>query len=232
MDDLHKAAETTVPGLSPRIGRVLTAFRHINAEISRAMPAMFARDREHRMQILAWLFFRPPESAWRWHVVSVFIALTAVSLPALYYNLLAQVGPIQAEGAGLPQIALEQALVFNFCGKYGHLSPVVDSGRFLKRDKWPTDQTFSQVIVTKYGAVGRFCEEQFQRFLNNENSLSLSMSALLLLPPGDSASTLAVKLILFECAVLFLALYFLSLFGVLRPTRLFLLMTDPLTGLC
>ena len=49
--------------------------------------------------------------------------------------------------------------------------------------------------------------------MNNENSLSLLLSALLLLPPGDSASTLAVKMILFECAVLFLALYFLSLFG-------------------
>ena len=32
MDDLRKAAETTVPGLSPRNGRVLAAFRHINAD--------------------------------------------------------------------------------------------------------------------------------------------------------------------------------------------------------
>ena len=70
-----------------------------------------------------------------------------------YYNLFAQKVLIQ-EGLWHPQIALEQALVFNFCGKYGDLSPVVDSGRFLLRDKWPTDQTFSETIVAKYG-VGR-----------------------------------------------------------------------------
>jgi hypothetical protein len=165
------------------------------------------------MRILAWLFFRPPESGWRWQVISGLTALSAVAFAVMYYNLFAQTVPMQGGGGGHPQIALEQALVFDFCGKYGHLSPVVDSGRFLQRDKWPTDQTFSETIVAKYGSVGRFCEEQFQRFLNGENSLSLLLSALLLLPPGDSASTLAVKMILFECVVLFLALYFLSLFG-------------------
>jgi hypothetical protein len=166
------------------------------------------------MQISAWLFFRPPESGWRWHVISVFIALTAVAFAALYYNLFAQVGSIKGGGGGHPQIALEQALVFNFCGKYGHVSPVVNGGgRFLQRENWPADQTFFEAIVVRYGAISRFCGEDFQRFLNGENSLSLSLSVLLLLPPDDSSSTIAVKMVLFECTVLFLALYLLALFG-------------------
>jgi hypothetical protein len=182
------------------------------------MPAMFARHRnlsrllEHRMRVLAWLFFRPAESGWRWQVISGLTALTAVALALIYYNLFARVTPVLSGGHS--QIALEQALVFNFCAKYGHVSPTADGGRFLQRDKWPANQTFTETIVTKYGAVSRFCEEPFQRFLNGENSLSLSLSALLLLPPSDSASTLGIKMILFECVVLFLVLYFLGLFGV------------------
>jgi hypothetical protein len=169
------------------------------------------------MRVLAWLFFRPPESGWRRHVISAFIALTAVALAALYYNLFAQLRSTQAT-AGLgqtwhPQIALEQALVFNLCGKYGHLSPNVDGGgRFLLREKWPADQTFTEAIVAR-GAISRFCEEVSERFLNSENSLFLLLSALLLLPPDDSANTLALKRVLFECTVLFAALYFLGLFG-------------------
>ncbi len=164
------------------------------------------------MKILAWLFFRQPGTGWRRHLISASIALTAVAFAALYYNLFA-VGSRQVVG-GHPQIALEQALVSNFCGKRGYLSPNIDGGgRFFQRDKWPPDQTFSEAIVAGYDAIFRFCEKDLQRFLNSENSLSLLLSALLLLPPDDSANTLAVKLILFECTVLFLALYFLGLFG-------------------
>src|SRR5260221_3338626 len=115
------------------------------------------------MKIFARLFFRPPDSGWRQHAISVFIALTAVALAALYYNLFEQLGPIQF--GGHPQIALEQALVFNFCGKYGHLSPNVDGGgRFLQREKWPVDQTFSETIVARYGAISLFCAQDSQRF--------------------------------------------------------------------
>jgi hypothetical protein len=181
------------------------------------MPGMFAHHRnpprvfEHRMQSFAWLFFRPPQPGWRWHVTSGLTALTAVALAVIYFNLFAKVTPIFGAGQH-SQIALEQALVFNFCGKYGHMSPIADGERFFQREKWPT-QTFAETIVARYGAISRFCEEDFPRFLNGENSLFLSLSVLLLLPPSDTASTLAIKVILFECAVLFLALYFLGLFG-------------------
>ena len=165
------------------------------------------------MQILAWLFFRPPELGWRWHVISAFIALTAVSLAALYYTLFAQVRTIQIP-LSHAQIALEQALVFNFCGKNSHLSPNVDSGgRFFYREKWLADQTFSEAIVSRYGAISQFCEKVSERYLNSENSLSLLLSLLLLLPPDDSAGTLMTKMVLFECTVLFLTLYLLGLFG-------------------
>jgi hypothetical protein len=165
------------------------------------------------MKILAWLFFRPPETGWPWHATSVAIALTAVALAALYYNLFTQVGSKPVVG-GHPQVALEQALVSHFCGKYGYLSPNVNGvERFFQREKWPADQTFSEAIIARYGATSRFCAKDFQRFLNSENSLSFLLSALLLLPPDDSANTLAVKLVLFECTVLFLAVYFLGLFG-------------------
>jgi hypothetical protein len=165
------------------------------------------------MKIFAWLFFRPLESGWRRHLISISIALTAVAVAALYYNMFTQIGSREVVG-GHPQTALEQALVFNFCGKYGYLSPNVNgSERFFQRESWPPDQKFSEAIVARYGEISQFCEKDFQRFLNGENSLSLLLSALLLLPPDDSVTTLAVKLVLFECIVLFLALYFLGLFG-------------------
>jgi hypothetical protein len=75
-----------------------------------------------RMQILAWLFFRQPTLGWRWHATAAFLAGGAVTLAALYYQLFAEEGSLQV-AMGHPRIAVEQAIVFKFCGKYGYLSP-------------------------------------------------------------------------------------------------------------
>jgi hypothetical protein len=115
---------------------------------------------------------------------------------------------------GHPRIAVEQAIVFNFCGKYGYLTPSANDGeRLFQPEKWPADQTISKAIVARFGTISRFCEKVSERFLNNENSLSVLLSALLLLPADDTVSTLALKLVLCECTFLFLVLYVLGLSG-------------------
>lgn len=93
----------------------------------------------------------------------------AVTLAVLYYQLFAEEGSLQV-AMGHPRIAVEQAIVFKFCGKYESKPKHRRGERFFQPEKWDADETISKAIIATYSTIPRFCDKVSDRFLNGENS--------------------------------------------------------------
>jgi hypothetical protein len=175
---------------------------------------------------LGWLFYRRSVDRWKSHVFAGLASLLIVAGGPLQFDLFGQASRARlSPGDVHVAISLDQALVFNLCGKYGFREPPhpelgdpVPHAAPSSDDSAASAVLFAQAIAAKHRSIQRYCQ-QSQRFLNNENGLFLVMAALLALPPDDAPATLAVKMTGFRCALLFFALYAMGLAGLGLPSR-------------
>ena len=176
----------------------------MNAEMRRLLAA------------LGWLFYRRSVDRWKSHAFAVFASLIVVAAGAILFDLFGQAGRASlSPGDDHAAISLDQALVFNLCGKYGFRGPQLGSRELVPdaASDGARNVPYARMIAAKHGSIERYCEHS-QRFLNSENGLFVVMSVLLALPPDDTPATLAVKMTAFRCALLFVALYAMGLAGL------------------
>jgi hypothetical protein len=144
-------------------------------------------------------------------------ALAAVTGSARYYDLFGQAARANLRNSDWhASTSLDQALVLRFCGKYGYLSPRYDGDQnhFHGAKGVAPGTEYSAAIIARHGSIAQFCRGSVDRMLNNENALFLTLSALLALPPNDTPSSLATKMVAVRCALLFVTVYLASLFGM------------------
>lgn len=175
------------------------------------------------LAVFLWPLFRTPEPGWRRHAVAALLGLIAVLVAAFSWGEFT--GQVRFKLDPHAAFSLEQALVLHFCDKYGYRGPALAqksdgiysyhsvriTTHHLVEIVQPNDR-FADRIIAATGSVAAWCDG-IQPFFNSENGLFLLDTLLLSFPPGDSPNSLALKMKIFRCALVFGALYVIALSG-------------------